>query len=209
MIANNILHKGQSLNLSDKYSRINEVGIGIGWKNSENFDAELEIEVFSFLIDKNGKVPSDEFVVFYGSELITDSINGPRPYSGDCSLIGSLISNNKEQNGDHAQIYLTLEKVREDIEKIIIALAIVKYPNDSKKDKKSLEFSFSKIDGLYIHGFDYKTGKSLFANNVDMNFSTEDIIELGAITKQDNKWVFSVQNQAYDGGINILITKYT
>jgi tellurium resistance protein TerD len=209
MIANNILNKGERINLSDKYSRINEVGIGFGWQISKDFDAELEIEVFSFLIDKNGKVPADEYVVFYGSELKTDSINGPRPYSGDCALIGALISNNKEQNGDLAQIYLTLENVQEDIETIIIALAIIKYPNDSKKDKKSLEFSFSKIDGLYIHGFDYKTGKSLFANNVDINFSKEDVIELGALIKKDNKWIFSVQNQAYDGGISTLITKYT
>ena len=209
MIANNILNKGQSLNLSDKYSRINEVGIGFGWQMPKIFEAELEIEVFSFLLDKSQKVPADEYVVFYGSELITDSINGPRPYSGDGALIGSLISNSKEKNGDLAQIYLTLENVREDIDKIVIALSILKYPNDSKKDKRSLEFSFSKIDGLYAHGFDYKTGKGLFANIVNANFNKEDVIELGAFIKQDGEWMFKVLNEAYEGGISILISKYT
>lgn len=165
--------------------------------------------VFSFLLDKNGKVPSDEYVVFYGSELISDSINGSRPYSGDGSLIGSLISNSKEKNGDLAQIYLTLENVREDIDRIVIALAIIKYPNDSKKDKKSLEFSFNKIDDLYVHGFDYKTGNRLFVNYVNVNFSKEDVIELGSFIKKDNKWLFVVHNDAYDGGDFIIFSKYT
>jgi tellurium resistance protein TerD len=209
MIASNMLYKGQILNLSDKYSRINEVGIGFGWQMHKNCEEDLEVEVFSFLLDINGRVPANEFVVFYGSELITESINGARPYSADGALIGSLISNSKEKNGDHAQIYLTLENVREDIVRILIALAIIKYPNDSKKDKKSLAFSFSKINGLYSHGFDYKTGKGIFINNINVDFNNEDVIEIGEFIRQDGGWVFKVLGEAYDGGIIQLITKYT
>jgi tellurium resistance protein TerD len=209
MIANNILNKGQILNLSDKYSRINQVGIGFGWKKRKDFEAELDIEVFSFLLDKNGRVPADEYFVFYGSELTTDDINGPRPYSGDGALIGSLLSKSKEKNGDHAQIYLTLENVREDINRIVIALAIIKYPNDCKKDKRYLGYSFSKVDDLYAHCFDYKTGKGLFSNHVNLNFNKEDVIEIGEFIKQDDEWIYRVINEAYDGGIITLITKYT
>lgn len=209
MIANNILNKGQIFNLFDKYLRINEVGIGVGWKKPNGFEAELDIEVISFLLDKNGRVPADEYVVFYGSELIIDDINGPRPYSGDGALIGPLISKNKEKNGDNAQIYLTLENVRENINRIVIALAIIKYPNDCKKDKSSLGYSFSKVDDLYAHCFDYKTGKGLFSNHVNLNFNNEDVIELGEFIKRDGEWIFSIMNEAYDGGVNTLFTKYT
>ena len=85
-MAINIIKGGESQSI--KFAKIR---IGLGWDpNEEDNGPDFDLDVSAFLLASNGKVPADEYVVFYGSELTMDSPQGKRPYSGDASVHGAV-----------------------------------------------------------------------------------------------------------------------
>jgi tellurium resistance protein TerD len=60
------LNKGGKFNLAKDAPRLKIGGIGLGWDPNEtpggpNFD----LDVSAFLLTPEGKIPADEYVVFY------------------------------------------------------------------------------------------------------------------------------------------------
>ena len=63
------LAKGSRFNLAKEAPALKVAGIGLGWDpNEEENGPDFDLDVSAFLLASNGKVPADEYVVFYGSE---------------------------------------------------------------------------------------------------------------------------------------------
>lgn len=102
-----VLRKGQKMNLSPDNS-IHEVDIGLGWDAVQGYD----LDASAFMLGANGKVPGDEWFVFYGQ---TDSPDGAIHHSGDSNGVG---------DGDDEIIHINLDRVSPQVQKIVFIVTI-------------------------------------------------------------------------------------
>ena len=116
------INKGSRFNLAKEAPALKVAGIGLGWDpNEEENGPDFDLDVSAFLITENGKIPADEYVVFFNSELKMDSPQGVRPYSGDGSVLGAVDSiDGTESDGEDVEvpdlIGLTLKEATELLE---------------------------------------------------------------------------------------------
>jgi tellurium resistance protein TerD len=202
------LIKGSKFNLAKEAPKLKVTGIGLGWDPNEtpggpNFD----LDVSCFLLT-NGKVPADDYVVFYGSELKTKE---GRPYSGDGSVLGSVdaIDGTESDGADDEDMRIYFDKVWEGITEIVITVTITKYPNDTLKDKRTLDLNFGMVNDCYIRVWDDETGKELFRYNLKESFSNEDAVEFGRFIKVNDSWEFEATGKGHVGSLGKLVELFT
>lgn len=102
-----VLRKGQKMNLSPDNS-IHEVDIGLGWDAVQGYD----LDASAFMLGANGKVPGDDWFVFYGQ---TSSPDGAVTHSGDSNGVG---------DGDDEIIHINLDRVSPQVQKIVFIVTI-------------------------------------------------------------------------------------
>jgi len=202
------LSKGSKFNLSKEAPKLKIAGVGLGWDPNEkpggpNFD----LDVSCFLLSQ-GKVPADDYVVFYGSELKTEE---GRPYSGDGSVLGSVdaIDGTESDGADDEDMRIYFDKVWEGIDEMVITVSITKYPNDTLKDKRTLDLNFGMVNDCYIRVWDDETGKELFKYDLKESFSNEDALEFGRFVKVENSWEFVASGKGHVGSLGKLVELFT
>jgi len=203
--------KGSRFNFAKEAPSLKVAGIGIGWISKKEDDGpEFDLDASAFLLSENGKIPADDYVVFYASSLKTDTPEGMRPYSGDGSVLGTIDAIDGTESGvDDEDMIVLFNNVWEGVNQIVITLSITKYPNDSKKDRRTLSLNFGMIQDLYIRIWDYEFGSELFRYNLKNQFTTEDAIELGRFVRIGNSWEFIATGEGYNGSLVKLIELYT
>lgn len=203
------LSKGGRFNLTKDAPQLRIAGLGLGWDpNEEPGGPNFDLDVSAFLLTVNGKVPADEYVVFYGSE--SKDPEG-RPYSGDGSVLGAVdaIDGTESDGADDEDMRIFFDKVWEDITEIVITVSITKYPHDKLKDKRTSELNFGMVNDCYIRVWDDETGVELFKYNLKEQFSTEDALEFGKFVRTENSWEFEATGKAYNGSLEKLIELFT
>jgi len=205
------LKKGERFNLS-KSAGLKIAGIGLGWDPNEtpggpNFD----LDVSAFLVTSEGKVPADEYVVFYGSEFKKATPEGVRPYSGDESVMGAVdaIDGTESDGEDDEDMKIIFDKVWQGITDIVITVSITKYPNDKYKDRRTLDLNFGMVDNCYVRAWDDATGVELFRYELNENFTNEDALEFGRFTRVGNEWEFMATGKGYVGSLQKLVDLFT
>jgi tellurium resistance protein TerD len=203
------LNKGGKFNLAKDAPRLKIGGIGLGWDPNEtpggpNFD----LDVSAFLLTPEGKIPADEYVVFYGSEY--KNAEG-RPISGDQSVCGALdaIDGTESEGDDDEDMRIYFDKVWEGISEIVITVSITKYPNDTLKDRRTLSLNFGMVNDCYIRVWDDETNTELFRYDLKEQFSNEDALEFGRFVRVDDSWEFNAVGQGHVGSLGKLIELFT
>jgi tellurium resistance protein TerD len=206
------LKKGSSFNLEKEAPKLKIAGIGLGWDPNEEDDGpDFDLDVSAFLLTETGKVPADEYVVFYGSELKMDTPEGPRPYSGDSSVLGAVdaIDGTESDGEDDEDMKIEFDKIWEGISQIVITVSITKYPNDQKKDKRTLLQNFGMVEDCYIRLWDDETGVEILKYDLKEKFTNEDAVEFGRFVRVGNSWEFIATGEKYNGGLNKFIELFT
>lgn len=206
------LSKGGRFNLAKDAPKLKIAGIGLGWDpNEEPNGPDFDLDVSAFLLTASGKIPADEYVVFYGSELKMDSKEGKRPYSGDGSVLGAVdsIDGTESDGEDDEDMRIFFDKVWEGITQIIITVSITKYPNDKKKDRRTLLQNFGMVNDCYIRVWDDETGSEILRFNLRDKFSNEDAVEFGRFVRVQNSWEFVATGDAYTGSLPTFIDLFT
>ncbi|MBM3454678.1 MAG: TerD family protein [Bacteroidetes bacterium] len=206
------LKKGDRFNLAKEAASLKIAGIGLGWDPNEtpggpNFD----LDVSSFLLTKEGKVPTDDYVVFYNSDLIKDLPEGKRPFSGDESVLGAVdaIDGEESDGGDDEDMRIYFNKVWEGITDIVITVSITKFPNDKYKDKRTLDLNFGMVQNCYVRAWDDENGTEIFKYNLAEKFTNEDALEFGRFTRLGSSWEFRATGEGFYGGLPKLIELFT
>lgn len=202
------LSKGSKFNLTKEAPKLKIAGVGLGWDPNEtpggpNFD----LDVSCFLLTQ-GKVPADDYVVFYGSELKTEE---GRPYSGDGSVLGSVdaIDGTESDGDDDEDMRIYFDKVWEGIDEMVMTVSITKYPNDTLKDKRTLDLNFGMVNDCYIRVWDDETGNELFRYDLKESFSNEDALEFGRFVRTDSGWEFVASGKGHVGSLGKLVELFT
>jgi len=206
------LNKGSRFNLAKEAPALKVAGIGLGWDpNEEENGPDFDLDVSAFLLSSNGKVPADEYVVFYGSELSMDTPEGKRPYSGDGSVLGAVdaIDGTESDGDDDEDMRIYFDKIWEGVEQIAITVTITKYPNDTKKDRRTLLQNFGMVNDCYIRVWDDETGVEILRYDLKEHFTNEDAVEFGRFVRVGSSWEFIATGEKHTGSLNKFIELYT
>ncbi len=203
------LKKGGRFNLAKDSPKLKIAGIGLGWNpNEEPGGPDFDLDVSAFLIGEDGKIPTDDYVVFYGSELKNEE---GRPYSGDGSVLGAVdaIDGTESDGADDEDMKIEFDKIWEGVQQIVITVSITKYPNDQKKDKRTLLQNFGMVEDCYIRVWDEATLTEIFRYDLKESFSNEDALEFGRFVRLGDSWEFIASGKAYNGSLGKLIELFT
>jgi tellurium resistance protein TerD len=206
------LNKGSRFNLSKEAPKLKIAGIGLGWNPNEETDGpDFDLDVSAFLLGENGKIPADEYVVFFNSELKMMTPEGERPYSGDGSVVGAVdaIDGTESDGDDDEDMKIYFDKIWEGISQIVITVTITKYPNDKKKDRRTLLQNFGMVEDCYIRMWDDETGEEVVRYNLAEKFTTEDAVEFGRFVRVGESWEFVATGESYTGTLNKFIELFT
>ena len=203
------LSKGQSLDLT---STLTQAGIGLGWKANENANGPIfDLDVSAVLLGANGKIPNEDYLVFYNSELTQTYPEGKRPYSGDGSVVGAVDETEGDDDahgGDVEDMMVYFDRVWEGITEIMVAVTISKYPHDEKKDQRTAQLFFDQVEGCYIRVWDLASGNEIFRYDLTGQ-GRVDFVEFGRFKRTAAGWVFEARTQGHVGHIEKLVELYT
>ena len=108
------IRKGERINLSKEAPGLKKAGIGLGWDvNSTDTGAEFDLDASVFMLGANGKIPVDEYFVFYNNLVSPD---GAVKHQGD--------NRTGAGEGDDETIEIDLTQVSPDIEEMLFVVTI-------------------------------------------------------------------------------------
>jgi tellurium resistance protein TerD len=215
------LNKGGRFNLAKEAPKLKVAGIGLGWNpNEEENGPDFDLDVSAFLIGVDGKIPADEYAVFYGSQLKANFFNEKdektgqpllRPYSGDTSTIGAIdaIDGTESDGEDDEDMRIYFDKIWEGVQQVVITVSITKYPNDKKKDKRTLLQNFGMVEDCYIRLWDDETGVEILKYDLNEKFTSEDAVEFGRFVRVNNSWEFVATGDKYNGSLDKFVELFT
>jgi tellurium resistance protein TerD len=212
------LSKGERFSLSKAAPGLSTVRIGMGWNpNEEPNGPDFDLDVSAFAINSNFKIPSDSYFVFYGQVRMGNCIEDAkekgffRPVTDDRSILGAIDDpDGKRSDGeDDEDMIINLTKVNEKIEQIIICASICKYPNDNKKDRRTLDQNFGMVDDCYIRIVDEATGAEILRYDLAKESNSNDAIEFGRLFRVGNAWEFEAMGRTHTGSLQTLVDMYT
>ena len=222
------LEKGQNSRLD-----MNIFHVGLGWDvNDDNSGHDFDLDVSAFLVGTNGKILSDDYLVFYNSEkrlkvhisgtnkgeLIKpltivpstewsdndDMRQQSRPVDPDISVIGSIDDEDGKtsEDGDDETMDIDLSRVRSEINEIVICVSIHKYAERRQ--------NFGQVGRAYVRL--YKPGQAegegdyIYELNEDFSTSTSD--EFCRFYRRNGEWKIQALGIGHKGGLQELLDKY-
>ena len=118
------LEKGSSFDLSKEAPSLTLAGVGLGW------NTEADLDVSAFCIGDDGHIPDKfDFVYFKsGNKTVLEGEYGPRPYSADGAVYGSIdaLEAPDDSDGDVEDMWIYLDRVGSNIKEIVIVVTIHK-----------------------------------------------------------------------------------
>lgn len=161
----NILRKGQktSLVLSDGNGTV--VKACFGWNIK---DARCDVDASAFLLSENGRVPGDDWFVFYGQ---TESPDRSVSFAED------------RTGADREIIKVALGRLNSAIQKIVFVLTI----NEAHENK----LNFSMLKDAYIRLIDAGSGQELVSYQMEEYFNNVTSVTIGELYLHNGQWKFN------------------
>lgn len=213
--------------------KLEKFSVGLGWQVREDASAkdDFDLDVSAFMVDATGKIPTDDYLVFYNSEkrlrvnkdgeLIKplkivpftdwksndDMRAESRPVDPEISVIGSLDDEGDEDHkdeGDAETIDMELSKVRNDIEKIIICVSIY--------DAKNRRQNFGQVENAYVRIYSdghESLGQEEIIYDLTEDFSTCASVEFVQLYRHNGSWKVKALGIGHHGEFDELVTKFT
>lgn len=185
------LRKGQKVALS---ANLRKVLVGLGWNtNSYNGNFEFDLDASVFMLNAEDKLEYDEDFIFYNN---TRSRRGAVVHSGD----------NKTGNGygDDEQIVIDLDKVPEDVNKLVVCVTIDQAENRSQ--------CFGLVSNAYVRLVDIDAsssgmGKEVLRFSLENEYSYETALVVAELYRSNGGWYFNALGDGFQGGL-ISVIRY-
>ena len=197
--------------------------VGLGWDINELPDEDFDLDVSAFLIGANGKVLTDDYMVFYNSEkrlkaktdftLLTPITIVPssnwednlkmrkesRPTDPEISVIGSI---DLEEGGEE-RLDIDLSKVRADVQRIIICASIY--------DAYNRKQNFGRVENAYIRICEEGKsgiGQETYRYDLTEDFSTSRTVEFVQLRRVGSQWEVEALGIGHNGELDELVSQY-
>jgi tellurium resistance protein TerD len=186
------LSKGAKINLSKEAPGLKKIMFGLGWNtNKYSGGADFDLDASVFLVNASGRTTPEGFI-FY-NHLI-----GPNKsviHQGD-NRVGE-----DEEGADAEQIYIDLDLIPADIDKVAITVTI-----DSADERHQ---NFGMVSNAYCRLINTEDGnKEVVRFNLGEDFSVETAIVVGEVYRHNGDWKFNAIGSGFDGGLLALCRNY-
>lgn len=180
------LQKGSSFNLTKKEPALKKVMVGLGWEMRPG--AQLDLDASVFMVGSNGKLPADEYFVFYNN---LKSPDGSVQHTGD--------NRSGAGDDDDEMILVNLPLVHAGVNEIIIVATI--------HDAAARRHNFGLLSDAYIRIVDVETQREVLRYDLDAEFGNSTDVEFGKLHRKDGDWYFTALgiggNKGLEGYVSI------
>ena len=170
------LQKGQRVNVG-----LSKIAVGLGWKPAIGGE-EPDLDASVFMTGSNGKLPKDEFFVFY------NNLNSP---DGAVEHTGDVLEASGEGD-DEETINVELDKVDPSVQELIFVVTI--HEPDGK-------MNFGQVRDAYIRVIDRDNNEEMMKYELSEDFSIETAVTIGRFYRRDNSWRFEAMGVGRKGGL--------
>lgn len=208
----------------NKVLDMNIFHVGLGWDVNEGASQfDFDLDVAAFMVGADKKTLGDDYLVFYNSEkrvrprnlnqIVSSSLwsnndklrEESRPVDPELSVIGSIddVNGMTSEDGDDETMDINLDKVRPDIQEIIITVSIYEW----QKRKQN----FGQVERAYVRL--YKPGNDAdgmedYRYDLTEDFSACASIEFCRIYRHNGGWKVQATGIGHNGGLEELVAKY-
>jgi len=179
------LVKGQRINLEES---LHSVGVGLGWQANDSSGADFDLDASAFMLNSNGKLPNDQFFVFYGNQTSPDN----SVMSEGDNVVGG--------DGDVETLNVDLQKVSPNVQEIIFTVTI--YESAVRRQ------NFGQVRNAYIRIYNKDNNEEIARYDLDEDFSIETAVEFGRLYRKNDIWKFEAMGNGYKHGLARLVEKY-
>lgn len=183
------LSKGQNVSLSKTDPLLKHILIGLGWDARSSDGQDFDLDASVFMTADNGKVPSDDYFVFYNQ---LKSPCGSVQHTGD-NLTG-------DGDGDDESIIVELEKVPANIKSLFVTVTI--------HDAETRRQNFGQVSNAFVRLVNHETGQEVLRFDLSEDYSTETAMVFGEVYRHNGDWKFRAIGQGYTGGLLALCNQY-
>lgn len=176
----NQTRKGQKTLLGDANS-LGKIKACLGW-NVKN--PACDVDVSAFLLSQNGKVPGDDWFVFYGQKE-----------SPDRSVLFS-----DHENHDRESITIDLSHLDPSVARIVFVLTI--------NDAFSRRLNFGMIEDAYVRILDADSERELVSFAMDEYYSNVISMMIGEVYLHKGNWKFNAIGNGVDKDLEGLCGLY-
>ena len=162
------LQKGQRVDIG-----LDHVTVGLGWDPNTSGGADYDLDASAFMLGADGKLPKDEYFVFYGNQTSAD---------GAVASSGDDTSGGNSDGGDDESLDVRLDKVAPEIQEIIFVVTIY--------DAVARKQNFGQVRNAYIRIVNADSGEEECRYDLDEDFSTQNGVEFGRLYRRNGMWRF-------------------
>ncbi len=214
------LEKGENFRLD-----LRTFHVGLGWDVREDSSSsdDFDLDVSAFMVTSDGKIKSDDYLVFYNSELRVrpSDLNKivsfeewgdnnvkmrqeSRPVDPELSVIGSIDDEDgsTSEDGDDETMDINLTKVNEDIREIVICVSIHKW-----KERRQ---NFGQVERAYVRLYrpGQAEGDGEYIYDLSEDFSACASVEFCRLYRRGEEWKIQALGIGHKGGLEELVDKF-
>lgn len=182
------LEKKKPFNLTKAAPALNNVKIGLSWDettlNGQSPDADASV----FMLGENGKIPSDDFFVFF------NNLN-----SGDGSVRHSGDNRTGAGDGDDEEINIALSQVSSQVVQIMVTITIHNMEEG---------FHFGNVKNAAVRIYNSANSEILCKYQLTESFDGCDSLIIGRFFRNGPEWEFEAMGQAFAGGLGATVELY-
>lgn len=183
------LTKGGNVSLSKEAPGLKKIVLGLGWDPRKTDGKEFDLDAMVFLTADTGKVRSDADFVFFNNKT-----------SADGSVVHGGDNRSGAGDGDDETIAIDLEKIPDDVAKIMATVVIY--------EGKERSQNFGMVDKAYIRVLNGDGGAEIARFDLSEDAGTVTAMIFGEIYRNGAEWKFKAIGQGYDGGFQALVQSY-
>lgn len=180
------LEKGQRIEIG-----LQKIAVGLGWDANLSTGADFDLDASAFMLNANGKIPADEFFVFYNNQKSPDNA---------VESSGDDLTGGNSDGGDDETLSVDIAKIDPRVEQIIFTVTIHKAEERHQ--------NFGQVHNSYIRIYNELNNEEIARYDLDEDFSLETAIEFGRLYKRNGVWKFEAMGIGYNGGLQYFVNKY-
>ena len=178
------LSKGENVSLSREDPGLTNITIGLGWETRETDGDDFDLDASAYLLDADGRVPSDNDFVFYNNLV---SPCGSLVHAGD-----NLTGNETEQR-DAETLKVNLTSLPPVVERIAIGVSI--------HQAEIRMQNFGMVNNAYIRISNERTGQEIARFDLSEDASIETAMIFGEVYRYGAEWKFRATAHGIPGGL--------
>ncbi len=186
----NLLHKGDYIDIRKKIPQLQQVAAGAGWDQKMFEEEALDVDLSCFVLNREDQTRDDGDFVFYNNE---NACSGAVRHQGD--------SRTGAGDGDDEMIKIDLNGLPFDVIKLVFVLSIY--------DAAERDQSFEKVRQMYFRMMNMDDDNEIFRINLsEQEFVGQTGIKIGELVREGPKWFFNAICEPVPGGLAKAATQY-